>query len=130
MERQLMPVQCMQMTFKFLFLNFHACKYFYYFIIFCCCMNLLFLVYAWLYVSYTIVDFKSSLELVLYVWFISTLNKALNWIELNCLCSGEGYDSVPFNVMEQIKIFVPWIFQLSFPSCICGHNLLFHTISK
>jgi hypothetical protein len=31
---------------------------------------------------YTIVDFKSSLELVLYVWFISTLNKALNWIEL------------------------------------------------
>jgi hypothetical protein len=30
---------------------------------------------------YTIVDFKSSLELVLYVWFISTLNKALNWIE-------------------------------------------------
>jgi hypothetical protein len=38
---------------------------------------------AWLYVLlYTIVDFKSSLELVLYVWFISTLNKALNWIEL------------------------------------------------
>jgi hypothetical protein len=35
-ERQLMPVQCMQMTFKFLFLNFHAFKYFYYFIIFCC----------------------------------------------------------------------------------------------
>ena len=28
-----------------------------------------------------LVDFKSSLELVLYVWFISTLNKALNWIE-------------------------------------------------
>ena len=40
--------------------------------------------YAWLYVLlYTIVDFKSSLELVLYVRFISTLNKALNWIELN-----------------------------------------------
>jgi hypothetical protein len=38
--------------------------------------------YVWLYVLlYTIVDFKSSLELVLYVWFISTLNKALNWIE-------------------------------------------------
>ena len=37
--------------------------------------------YAWLYVLlYTIVDFKSSLELALYVWFISTLNKALNWI--------------------------------------------------
>jgi hypothetical protein len=35
MERQLMPVQCMQMTFKFLFLNFNAFKYFYYFIIFC-----------------------------------------------------------------------------------------------
>ena len=31
---------------------------------------------------YTIVDFKSSLELVLHVWFISTLNKSLNWIEL------------------------------------------------
>jgi hypothetical protein len=27
-----------------------------------------------------------------------------------------------------IKIFVPWIFQLSF--CICGHNLLFPTIFK
>ena len=40
--------------------------------------------YAWLYVLlYTIVDSKSSLELVLYVWFISTLNKALNWMELN-----------------------------------------------
>ena len=39
MERQLMPVQCMQMTFKFLFLNFHAFKYFYYFIIFCCSLN-------------------------------------------------------------------------------------------
>jgi hypothetical protein len=36
MERQLIPVQCMQMTFKFVFLNFHAFKYFYYFIIFCC----------------------------------------------------------------------------------------------
>ena len=39
MERHLMPVQCMQMTFKFLFLNFNAFKYFYYFIIFCCCLN-------------------------------------------------------------------------------------------
>ena len=40
--------------------------------------------YAWLYVLlFTIVDFRSSLELVFYVWFISTLNKALNWIELN-----------------------------------------------
>jgi hypothetical protein len=38
----MMPVQCMQMTFKFLFLNFNAFKYFYYFIIFCCCLN------AWL----------------------------------------------------------------------------------
>ena len=37
------------------------------------------------------------------------------------------YESVPFNVMEQIKMFVPWIFQLSF--CICVHNLLFSTIS-
>ena len=38
--------------------------------------------YAWLYVLlYTIVDFISSLEFVLYVWFISTLNKALNWIK-------------------------------------------------
>lgn len=27
------------------------------------------------------VDFKSSFELVLYVWFIPTLNQALNWIE-------------------------------------------------
>jgi hypothetical protein len=34
MERQLMPVQCMQMTFKFLFPNFHAFKYFYYFLLF------------------------------------------------------------------------------------------------
>ena len=40
--------------------------------------------YVWLYVLlYTIVDFKSSLELVLYIWFISTLNKALNWIEFD-----------------------------------------------
>ena len=38
--------------------------------------------YAWLYVLlYTIVDFISSLVFVLYVWFISTLNKALNWIK-------------------------------------------------
>ena len=35
----LITKQCMQMTFKFLFLNFHAFKYFYYFIIFCCCLN-------------------------------------------------------------------------------------------
>ena len=44
------------------------------------------------------------------------------------MCSTEGYDSVPFNVMEQIKIFVSWTFQLSF--CICVHNLLFPTIFK
>jgi hypothetical protein len=50
------------------------------------CMFYLICLYAWLYVLlYTIVDFKSSLELVLYVWFISTLNKALNWIELKGL---------------------------------------------
>jgi hypothetical protein len=28
--------------------------------------------------------------------------------------------------MEQIKIFFPWIFQLSF--CICGHNLLWDEV--
>jgi hypothetical protein len=38
------------------------------------------------------------------------------------------WHSDPYMVMEQIKIFVPWIFQLSF--CTCGHNLLFPTIFK
>ena len=38
--------------------------------------------YAWLFVLFCyIVDFKSLLELVLYVCYISTLNKILNWIE-------------------------------------------------
>ena len=30
------------------------------------------------------------------------------------LCSGEDYDSVPFNVMEQIKIFVRQYFNFLF----------------
>jgi hypothetical protein len=51
------------------------------------------------YHSITIVDFKSSLELVLYVWFISTLNKALNWIDY-------GYDE-PLICCELNRSLIP-----------------------
>jgi hypothetical protein len=62
----------------------------------------------------------------IYDWAIRT--RRYDNVTLSPLVLGEGCDSVPFNVMEQINIFVPWIFQLSF--CICGHHLLFPTFFK
>ena len=54
-----------------------------YLLVYLVCMFNYLNLYAWLHVLYFyIVDFKSSIELVLYVCYVSTLNKTLNWIEL------------------------------------------------
>jgi hypothetical protein len=52
----------------------------------------------------TIVDFKSSLEFVFYVWFIF-LNKALNWINNTHICLNKHLKWKGDNLYNEQQIF-------------------------